>query len=134
MLSSILTLKLNIMSQIFDRINEGGPVFMVPILIVLLAVITLFVLGLIGKKNIRDTIELNGHLSLFALMWGLLGSTLGLIQAFDAIEGSGEISQPIMAGGLKVALLTTVFGLFCFVIARVTMIVLTIKIQRAEVL
>lgn len=121
------------MSQLFDRINEGGPVFMVPILIVLLIIFALFVIALIGKKDAMHTKILIGHLSLFALMWGLLGSTIGLIQAFDAIEGSGEISQPIMAGGLKIALLTTVFGLFCFVIARVTMIVLTIKQQRAEV-
>jgi len=120
------------MSQIIDRINEGGPVFMVPILIVLLIIIVLFVVAFLGKKDKRHTNTLIGHLSLFALMWGLLGSTLGLIYAFDAIEGSGEISQPVMAGGLKVALLTTVFGLFCFVVARLTMIVLTIKIQRVE--
>ena len=120
------------MTQLFDRINEGGPVFMTPILIVLLAVLVLFVIALLGKKKIRNTIELVGHLSLFALMWGFLGSTIGLITAFDAIEGSGAISQPMMAGGLKVALLCAVFGLFCFAISRLTMLVLTIKAQRSE--
>ena len=122
------------MSQIIDRINEGGPLFMVPILLVLLAVVVLFVLALVGKKRVRNTLELIGHFSLFALMWGLLGSTIGLITAFDAIEGNGNISQPMMAGGLKVALLCTVFGLLCFVISRVAMLVLTIKAQKQETL
>lgn len=121
------------MSQLFDRINEGGPVFMIPILLVLLSVVILLVIALLGKKGARSTSELIGHLSLFALMWGLLGSTLGLITAFDAIEGSGNISQPMMAGGLKVALLCTVFGLFCFVISRIAMLILTIKAQRSEI-
>lgn len=105
---------------------------MVPILLVLLAVLVLFILALVGKKRVRNTLELIGHLSLFALMWGLLGSTIGLITAFDAIEGNGNISQPMMAGGLKVALLCTVFGLLCFVISRVVMLVLTIKAQKQE--
>ena len=120
------------MSQIIDRINEGGPVFMVPILLILIVVVVLFIIGLMGKKKIRHVMELLSHLSLFAFMWGLLGSTLGLIQAFDAIEGSGAVSQPMMAGGLKIALLCTVFGLFCFVVARVFILVLVIKAQRAE--
>ncbi len=120
------------MSQLLDRINEGGPFFMVPILMVLLIILVLVLLAFLGKKGIRNTIELIGHCSLFALMWGLLGSTIGLISAFDAIEGSGAISQPMMAGGLKVALLCTVFGLFCFVVGRLSMIALAVKAQKSE--
>ncbi|AWH74505.1 biopolymer transporter ExbD [Dokdonia sp. Dokd-P16] len=120
------------MSQLIDRMNEGGPLFMYPILIVIIAIIALLVISLMGKRAKRPTSEIIGHLSLFAMMWGFLGSTLGLITAFDAIEGSGNISQPMMAGGLKVALLCTLFGLFTFVIGRLSMLVLTIKAQQEE--
>jgi hydrogenase-4 membrane subunit HyfE len=120
------------MSQLIDRMNEGGPLFMYPILIVILAILALLVISLMGKRAKRATSEIIGHLSLFAMMWGFLGSTLGLITAFDAIEGSGNISQPMMAGGLKVALLCTLFGLFTFVIGRLSMLVLTIKAQQEE--
>ncbi len=120
------------MSQLIDRMNEGGPLFMYPILIVILAILALLVISLMGKKAKRATSEIIGHLSLFAMMWGFLGSTLGLITAFDAIEGSGNISQPMMAGGLKVALLCTLFGLFTFVIGRLSMLVLTVKAQQEE--
>ena len=98
------------MSQLVDRIQEGGPVFMVPLVILIITIIVLFVIALLGKKNILHTNQLIGHLSLFAMMWGFLGSTIGLIAAFDAIESVDSISQPMFAGGLKVALLTTVFG------------------------
>jgi len=117
------------MSQIIDRINEGGPVFMVPILIVLFICIILLILALVGKKGITNTTKLVAHLSLFAMVWGFAGSTIGLIQAFDAIEGAGGVSQPMMAGGLKVALLCTLFGLFTFAVVRLGIVGLVLKEQ-----
>lgn len=122
------------MSQLVDRIQEGGPVFMVPLVLIIIAIIVLFVVALLGKKNILHTNQLIGHVSLFGMMWGFLGSTLGLISAFDAIESVDNVSQPLFAGGLKVALLTTVFGLITFLIGRAAMFVLTIKSQRTSTL
>ncbi|WP_299209918.1 MotA/TolQ/ExbB proton channel family protein [uncultured Dokdonia sp.] len=119
------------MSQLVDRIQEGGPVFMVPLVILIITIIVLFVIALLGKKNILHTNQLIGHLSLFAMMWGFLGSTIGLIAAFDAIESVDSISQPMFAGGLKVALLTTVFGFVTFLIGRLAMLILTIKSQKS---
>jgi hypothetical protein len=120
------------MSQLVDRIQEGGPVFMVPLVLIIIAIIVLFIIALLGKKKILHTNQLIGHLSLFGMIWGFLGSTMGLISAFDAFEAvGGNVSQPMFAGGLKVALLTTVFGLVTFLIGRVAMLVLTIKSQMA---
>jgi biopolymer transport protein ExbB len=42
-----------------------------------------------------------------------------MIQAFDAIEAAGDISPTLVAGGIKVALLTTVFGLIAAMILQV---------------
>jgi len=122
------------MSQLVDRIQEGGPLFMVPLVLIIIAIVVLFVIGLLGKKKIIHTNQLIGHLSLFGMIWGFLGSTIGLISAFDAIESVDGISQSMFAGGLKVALLTTVFGLITFLIGRVTMFILTIKSQRTSTL
>ena len=44
-------------------------------------------------------------------MLGFMGTVIGMIGAFDAIEAAGDISPSLVAGGIKVALLTTVFGL-----------------------
>lgn len=43
--------------------------------------------------------------------FGFLGTVVGMVQAFDDIESAGDISPTVVAGGMKVALLTTVFGL-----------------------
>lgn len=43
--------------------------------------------------------------------FGFLGTVVGMVHAFDDIEKAGDISPTVVAGGMKVALLTTVFGL-----------------------
>ena len=42
---------------------------------------------------------------------GFLGTVIGMVQAFDKIQQVGDISPAIVAGGMKVALITTIFGL-----------------------
>ena len=54
-----------------------------------------------------------------APMLGFMGTVIGMIVAFDSIEAAGDISANIVAGGMKVALLTTVFGLIVAVILQV---------------
>lgn len=54
-----------------------------------------------------------------APMLGFLGTVIGMIMAFDTIEAAGDISPSIVAGGIKVALLTTVFGLVVAIILQV---------------
>lgn len=54
-----------------------------------------------------------------APMLGFLGTVVGMVQAFEDIEAAGDISPTIVAGGMKVALLTTVFGLIVAMILQV---------------
>ena len=49
---------------------------------------------------------------------GFMGTVVGLVMAFDAIERAGDISPTIVAGGMKVALLTTVFALINVIILQ----------------
>ena len=61
-------------------------------------------------------------LSLFialAPMLGFMGTVIGMISAFDSIEAAGDISPAVVAGGIKVALLTTVFGLVVAIILQI---------------
>lgn len=52
-------------------------------------------------------------------MLGFFGTVVGMIAAFDAIEAAGDISPTVVAGGIKVALLTTVAGLIVGMILQV---------------
>ncbi|MBY5958288.1 MotA/TolQ/ExbB proton channel family protein [Membranicola marinus] len=54
-----------------------------------------------------------------APMLGFMGTVIGMIQAFDNIQAVGDISPTIVAGGIKVALLTTVFGLIVAIILQI---------------
>jgi biopolymer transport protein ExbB len=54
-----------------------------------------------------------------AHMLGFMGTVIGMIQAFDNIQMAGDISPTIVAGGIKVALLTTVFGLIVAIILQI---------------
>ncbi|MCB0578997.1 MAG: MotA/TolQ/ExbB proton channel family protein [Phaeodactylibacter sp.] len=54
-----------------------------------------------------------------APMLGFMGTVIGMIQAFDRIEAVGDLSPSVVAGGIKVALLTTVFGLIVAIILQI---------------
>jgi len=51
-------------------------------------------------------------------MLGFMGTVVGMIGAFDAIQAAGDISPTLVAGGIKVALLTTLMGLIAAVILQ----------------
>lgn len=50
---------------------------------------------------------------------GFLGTVIGMVMAFDQIQQAGDISPTIVASGMKVALLTTIFGIFVALILQV---------------
>ena len=54
-----------------------------------------------------------------APMLGFLGTVIGMIAAFDAIEMAGTVSATIVAGGIKIALITTVTGLIVAIILQI---------------
>ena len=54
-----------------------------------------------------------------APMLGFMGTVIGMIDAFDKIEAAGDMNPSLVAGGIKVALLTTVFGLIVAIILQI---------------
>lgn len=50
---------------------------------------------------------------------GFLGTVIGMVTAFDKIEQVGDISPTVVAGGMKVALITTIFGLIVAMILQI---------------
>ncbi len=71
-------------------------------------------------------------LSLFIAMspnLGFLGTVIGMIGAFDAIQAAGDISPIVVASGIKVALITTVAGLIVALILQVFFNFITAKVE-----
>ena len=70
----------------------------------------------------EEDLENVSWISLFialAPMLGFMGTVIGMIQAFDKIQAAGDMQPSLVAGGIKVALLTTVFGLIVAIILQV---------------
>lgn len=50
---------------------------------------------------------------------GFLGTVIGMVQAFDDIQKAGDISPNVVAGGMKVALITTIFGIIVALVLQI---------------
>lgn len=112
----------------FNLLNEGGPLFMYSLLIMLIACVALLIKGFLKGDPNGQTQKLVSSISLFALVWGFLGHFIGLIGAMDAISiTNNDIATPILASGIKVGLLSPSFGMVVFLIARLGIIGLIFK-------
>src|SRR6056297_1910384 len=112
------------MNGLIGKFIDGGPVFTVPIFILLLVVIGLFIWGFLKKENQEKAVSLLNHIGWFAVAWGFMGRTFGLIMAFDMVEAAGELTPRLLADGLKMALVDPLFGIFVFIVARAGIILL----------
>ena len=121
------TVQLPLFSVIGDRLNEGGPLFMYTTLITLLIILVLIIKEFIQNKDREKTIRLVSSISLFTLVWGFLGQIIGLMGALDAIESFNDnIAPNILASGLKISILSPMFGMIVFLIARIGILALII--------
>jgi hypothetical protein len=117
-------------TTLFNRFMEGGALFMSLILICLLISIYFIVKSILNiKTNIEISKKMLKHISdsgTLGLALGVMGAFLGLITAFDALEATGAAEPSIVAGGLKVALLSPLFGLFTFSVSKLAILILRI--------
>tara|TARA_B100000003_G_scaffold33585_1_gene27646 strand:- start:593 stop:982 length:390 start_codon:yes stop_codon:yes gene_type:complete len=115
---------------LFDRFLEGGALFMSLILICLLMSIFFTVKSILKIKTDKEVSKkILKHISdsgTLGLALGVMGAFLGLISAFDVLEASGAAEPAIIAGGLKVALLSPLFGLFTFSVSKLAILILRI--------
>ena len=75
--------------------------------------------GSVQMSNMENGLSWIGLFIAIAPSLGFLGTVIGMIQAFDAIQAAGDISPNVVAGGMKVALITTVGGLIVALILQV---------------
>jgi biopolymer transport protein ExbB len=67
--------------------------------------------GLIEMASLENGLVWLATVSNVAPLLGFLGTVIGMIQAFQAIEQAGEVEATVVASGIKVALITTAAGL-----------------------
>ena len=75
--------------------------------------------GGVQMARLENNLTWIGLFIALAPSFGFLGTGVGMVQAFDDIEVAGDISPTVVAGGMKVALLTTIFGLIAAIILQI---------------
>ena len=75
--------------------------------------------GSVQMSNMENGLSWISLFIAIAPSLGFLGTVIGMIAAFDAIQAAGDISPNVVAGGMKVALITTVGGLIVAMILQV---------------
>ena len=75
--------------------------------------------GGVQMARLENNLTWIGLFIALAPSFGFLGTVVGMVQAFDDIETAGDISPTVVAGGMKVALLTTIFGLITAIILQI---------------
>ena len=117
-------------TTLFNRFLEGGALFMSLILICLLLSIYFMVKSFLTLNKDKETSKrMLKHIAdsgTLGLALGVLGAFIGLLTAFDVIEATGGAAPSIIAGGLKVAILSPIFGLFTFSFAKLSILVLRV--------
>ena len=117
-------------ATLLNRFLEGGAFFMSLILICLLTSIFFTAKSVFNlKTNLEVSKKMLQHIGdsgTLGLALGVMGAFLGLVSAFDVLEASGAAEPSIIAGGLKVALLSPLFGLFTFSVSKLAILILRI--------
>jgi len=107
-----------------DLFYQGG-VFMPILTLLFLAILAMAVYrGIQITKGEVDFATTFRHqlthiksMGLFTLIFGIFGQLMGLYQAFSFIETAGAISPALLASGLKVSIISTLYGIIIFLIS-----------------
>jgi biopolymer transport protein ExbB/TolQ len=128
-------MKTMLASSLIDLHFEGGAVFMFPLAILLtnIGLILYSIFALIQKKVLPTKyLEAIKLIGILAAVFGSLGTMIGLMAAFDALEGMKEMLPfQVIMGGMKVAVLTVVYGLFIFCLSMLAYIILKLSVKNS---
>ncbi|MDO1447206.1 MotA/TolQ/ExbB proton channel family protein [Rhodocytophaga aerolata] len=108
-----------------DLLFQGGILFMGILTLILLAVFAITVILALqlvaGKVNLPDKtrhqLTYIKSVGLFAFIFGIFGQAIGLYQAFIDIEKMESISPALLAAGLRVSSITSIYGIIIFLLS-----------------
>jgi len=122
-----------------DLFYEGGPLFMGLLTIILLLTVIAAVRTYSRYKQdkispARARAEMSNvqSLGILAFVFGIFGQLLGLYDMFNAIQEIENVAPALLAGGLKVSVITTIYGCLILIIAIILRLALGQTIHQAD--
>jgi hypothetical protein len=115
--------------------NDGGIVFMVPLSILLtinIGLVIYSIFRLSQKGNVSKFIEAVRQIGVLAAAFGAACTILGLFQAFSWLASHEEGSSfQVIMGGMRVAVITAMYGLFIFCLSFLSYIILKLTSKNS---
>jgi hypothetical protein len=113
-------------SQIIQKMNEGGAVFTYPILATSIVITIYFVKALRNKLRTNGLAKLIASYGWFVFAWGSLGSAAGVIAAFDSVKNKifSELTLNMAHDGLRMVMITSLLTAFVFSLSRIYIVIL----------
>ncbi len=111
----------------FELYQQGGPLFMGLLTLILLSLISVFVIAFSKRRNeetLNRSIQWLKSIGTLGLVVGILGQLIGLFSAFSFLEKQESIATNILVGGLKVSLITTLYGILIYIIYLLSAMIL----------
>ena len=120
-----------------DLFFMGGTLFMGILTILLLIMIGWSLYHFIAaygakQSNLEIVLRRMGYgksIGLFAMITGIFGQLIGFYEAFSVIEHAGDISPAMVYGGIKVSMITTLYGISIYLISLVLWFVASLIIE-----
>jgi len=121
---------------------KGGPLFMGALSIILVLTTAWIIYHFVVAYNSKPadnaaSLRKLGYgklMGLFALMTGILGQMVGLVEMFDAIEyvkANGEIIKPeLVYGGIKATMIVTIYGILIYLFSLILWFLATVLIEK----
>lgn len=123
--------------MIVKHFFEGGPSFMSIVYIMWIIVIVTsirFLLNYFSEKKDLQKLSKQNSTVLFAgslgFLFGAYGHMLGLYGALNAVEKAGDIAPSLIAGGLRVSLLTVIYGFGLLIVSSIIWFIFKNLIQK----
>ena len=121
-----------------DLFYQGGPLFM-SILTILLVIMTVWIVyhlvrvfqsQQLNREKALRKLTYGRSIGLFALIVGILGQLIGFYDAFSAIERMGDVSPALVYGGIKVSMITTLYGITIYLFSIALWFISSIIIEN----
>ena len=108
--------------------NDGGIIFMIPLSIMLainIGLVIYSIFRLSQKRDVSKFVEAVRQIGVLAAAFGAACTILGLFQAFSWLASHEEGSSfQVIMGGMRVAVITAMYGLFIFCLSMLSYIIL----------
>ncbi|PLW98867.1 MAG: hypothetical protein C0593_04615 [Marinilabiliales bacterium] len=123
-----------------DLFYMGGTMFMSILTILLIIMVAWYIFHTVrffinpdlGKEKALRQLMYGRSIGLFSIITGITGQMVGLFAAFDAIEKAADISPALVFGGVKVSMITTMYGILIFLFGLIIWFIVSQLVERTE--